>query len=278
MSLTTFLIMMFAAALHATWNAIVKGGSDKLMTTALVTGAGALLSALFLPFLPAPAPESWPFIAASSVMQIVYYVLVAQTYRLADMSLTYPLMRGTAPLIVAAVSILLGTEHLAPMAWIGVLIICTGVLSMALGRHPSDQRTGLLLALLNATVIASYTLVDGAGVRRSDAPAAYTLWIFLLTGVPMILWGLVVRKDWFVAYARAQWHVGLIGGFGTVTSYGLALWAMTLAPVAVIAALRETSILFGTLISLFILREQVGKRRIIAAVCIAIGAIALRLS
>ncbi len=277
MTLSTFLIVLFAAALHATWNAIVKSGQDKLLTTALVTGAGALLAALALPFLPAPAPESWPFIAASALLQIVYYSLVARTYQVTDMSLAYPLMRGTAPLIVTLVSVFALSVPLAPGAWLGILIICGGVMSMALGRH-SNSGTGVALAFLNATVIATYTLVDGAGVRQSGAAAAYTLWIFLLTGVPYLLWGLTVRKEAFVPYLTRNWSNGLIGGFGTVASYGLALWAMTHAPVAVIAALRETSILFGTMISVFLLRETTSRRRIIAAVMIALGAIVLRLS
>ena len=127
-------------------------------------------------------------------------------------------------------------------------------------------------------LIASYTLIDGAGVRRSGAPAAYTLWIFLLTGVPLLLWAISTRGKTFRRYVGRNWHLGLVGGFGTVASYGLALWAMTVAPVAVIAALRETSILFGTAISGFVLKEKISPIRIVGACVIAAGAIMLRLT
>jgi drug/metabolite transporter (DMT)-like permease len=134
------------------------------------------------------------------------------------------------------------------------------------------------LALINALVIASYTLVDGVGVRRSGAPAAYTLWLFLLCGTPLALWGLTVRRTSFLPYVRRYWWQGLAGGVGTSASYGLALWSMTRAPVAIVAALRETSILFGIVIAGLILKEPVGMRRVIAACVIAGGAALLRLA
>jgi len=226
-----------------------------------------------LPFLAQPAPRSWPFIAASSVLQVVYFLLVARTYRLADMSQAYPLMRGTAPLLVALVGALLLGQHLAPMAWLGVALICGGIVAMAARRAHS---AGTALALLNAVVIAGYTLVDGEGVRRSGAAAAYTLWIFLLTGLPLVAWALVSRRAALLPYVRRHWKACGAGGLGSAASYGLALWAMTRAPVAVVSALRETSILFATGISAFVLREHVSRTRIMAACVVVAGAMVLR--
>lgn len=143
------------------------------------------------------------------------------------------------------------------------------------GRIPKGK-TGAALALLNAAVIASYTIIDGLGVRSSGSPEAYTLWIFLLTGVPLAVWALSARRETFRRYSISNWHFGLIGGAGTVASYGLALWAMTMAPVAAIAALRETSILFGAAISGLVLKERVGPPRVAAACIIAAGAAVLR--
>ncbi|TCM14410.1 EamA-like transporter family protein [Novosphingobium sp. PhB165] len=277
MNATVFCIVLFAAALHASWNAIVKRGGDTLLTTILVTGSAALIAAVGLPFLPPPSVESWPFIAASSLFQIAYFVLVARTYRIADMSLTYPMMRGTAPLLVALASLVLIGEPLSQSAWLGVGIICAGILSMA-GAARSGNRAGVALALGNAVVIAGYTLIDGIGVRRSGAAAAYTLWIFLLTGVVLVGWALFRRRAGILSYAGRNWAFGLLGGTGTIGSYGLALWAMTVAPVAVVAALRETSILFGVAIAALILREKVGLAKIIGVCVIAVGAGALRLS
>lgn len=277
MPLSVFGIVLFAALLHASWNAIVKGAPDKLLTTILVATSAAAISALALPFLAQPARESWPFLAASAVLQVGYYLLVARAYRGADMSQAYPLMRGTAPLLVAVVSRFWLGEHLSPAAWAGVALICSGVLSLALAGRGANVQS-VRAALLNAVVIASYTLVDGAGVRASGEPVAYTLWLNLLSGAPLLVWVLAARWRSFLPYARANLGLGVIGGAGTLTSYGLALWAMTHAPVAVIAALRETSILFATVIAVVVLKERLSPARITAAGLIAVGAIVLRLA
>lgn len=277
MSMTVFAIVLLAAALHASWNAIVKRGGDTLLTTVLVTTSAALIAVAGLPFLPRPLPASWPFIAASTVFQITYFVLVARTYRAADMSLAYPLMRGTAPLLVALTSFALMNEPLSRSAWLGVGVICVGILSMA-GVAPQASRVGVVLSLGNAIVIAGYTLIDGIGVRRSGAPSSYTLWIFLLTGLVLGGWALATRRRTFLRYCQQNWPLGLVGGAGTIGSYGLALWAMTVAPVAVVAALRETSILFGVAIAALFLREKIGTAKVVGACIIAIGAAALRMS
>jgi len=275
--MTVFAIVLLAAALHASWNAIVKQGGDTLLTTVLVTTSAALIAVAGLPFLPRPLPASWPFIAASTVFQIAYFVLVARTYRIADMSLTYPLMRGTAPLLVALASLALMGESLSRSAWLGVAIICVGILSMARAARQASK-AGVALSLGNAIIIAGYTLIDGIGVRRSGAPSSYTLWIFLLTGIVLGGWALATRHRTFLRYGGQNWPLGIVGGAGTIGSYGLALWAMTIAPVAVVAALRETSILFGVAIAAFFLREKVSTTKVVGVCIIAIGAAALRLS
>lgn len=277
MSAAAFDVVLFAAFLHATWNAIVKGSGDKLLTTVLITVFAAGVSAILLPFLALPARASWPCLAASAVLQTGYFTLVAATYRAADMSLAYPLMRGAAPLIVTLASVSWLGEALPAGAWGGILLICGGIAALALAARDGGGR-GVLFALATACVIAAYTLVDGAGVRLSGAPAAYTLWLNLLTGVPFGLWLLIARPPSFRPYLRRNWSFGLIGGVGTLLSYGLALWAMTQAPVAVVSALRETSILFGAAISALVLKEDVGRRQIAAASLILAGAVCIRLS
>ncbi len=277
MPVIVFAVVMSAALLHALWNAIVKSASDKFLTTILVTSSAAALAAVLLPFLAPPQAASLPFAAASAVLQVTYFLLVARTYRVTDMSRAYPLMRGSAPLLVAGVSAFAMGEPLSAPAWAGVAAICAGIFTLALGAGVNDRR-GVGLALLNALVIAGYTLIDGAGVRRSGAPAAYTLWVFLLTGLPPALWGIGARRAAFSLYLRRHWGLGAAGGVATTASYGLALWAMTLAPVAIVAAMRETSILFGTLIAALVLREPVGARRVLAAGIIAGGAAILRLA
>ncbi|NVZ19386.1 EamA family transporter [Pseudomonas costantinii] len=276
MSFDVFAIILLGALLHATWNAVIKGGGDKLLTTCMITSVASLIALVVIPFIELPAKESWPFIGASVVLQVLYFVLVSSTYRIADMSQTYPIMRGTAPLLVAAVSVFLLSESLSTFAWLGIAVISLGILSMA-AAPSAGQKKGLMLALINAGVIASYTLIDGLGVRKSGAPVAYTLWIFLLTGIPLAAWALVTRRHAFCRYLGRHWRPGIIGGFGTIASYGLALWAMTSAPIATVSALRETSILFGMVISALVLKEHLPRIRVAAACTIAAGAMLLRL-
>ncbi|MBK1713033.1 EamA family transporter [Rubrivivax gelatinosus] len=278
MSFTVLALVLLAAALHAGWNAIVKGARDTLLTTVMVAVCSAAIAALALPWLAAPAPASWPFIAASTVLQVGYFVLVARAYGAADMSLAYPLMRGSAPLLVALASAAVLHEPLSPAAWSGVTLLCAGILALALVGSRGAQRAGLGYALLNALVIAAYTLIDGAGVRRSGAPLAYTLWIYLLTGLPLTAWALLRRRPGFVAQLSKHWRVGLAAGAATIASYALALWAMTQAPVAVVAALRETSIVFAMLISGLVLKERLGLARVLAGCAIVAGAGVLRLA
>ena len=274
MSFGIFCAVLFAALLHASWNAIVKLGGDKLLTTILVTGWAAVLSAMVLPWLPAPAEQSWPWLAASAVLQTGYYILVARAYHSADMSLSYPLMRGCAPLLVAVAGTWLFNEHLPASAWAGIALISGGILCMA----GSGKGGNIRLPLGIAVVIATYTLVDAQGARLSGNALSYTLWLFLLSGLPLPLWALFTRRAQLNSYLRGNWQRGLVGGIGTTASYAIALSAMTLAPVAVIAALRETSILFALLISALLLKEHISRRRLLAAGLIVAGVMLLRLA
>jgi drug/metabolite transporter (DMT)-like permease len=273
-----FAAVLLGAALHASWNAIVKGGPDKLMTTVLIAAASGLVAAAVLPFLPLPARASWPFLAASAVVQVVYFGLVAGAYAATDMSRAYPLMRGLAPALVALAGVGFLGEHLGPAAWAGVALISSGVFGMTFAFRGPASRLGTLLALLNAGVIAGYTLIDGAGVRLSGNAVAYAMWLFLLNAVPLVAWATLARRRTLPAYAARHWRLGLAGGLGNLGSYGLALWAMTHAPVAVVAALRETSILFGMAIAGLILHERIGAARLAAAALIVAGAASLRLA
>jgi len=277
-SLAAFGIVIFAALLHAGWNAIVKGAGDTRLTTVLVLACSAIIAVVTLPFLPQPAPASWPYLATTMVLQIGYFSLVAAAYRAADMSTVYPLMRGLAPLLVASVGTVVLGEQPGPFGWLGIALICGGVLSMALrGRH-NDARRGIILALINAVVIATYTLVDGTGARLSGAPISYVLWLNILAGVPFLAWGLLRHRAPLLQHIRRNWMLGFVGGIANIASYGLALWAMTQAPIAIVAALRETSILWGTLIAVLILRERIDAPRLIATGIIAAGAVAIRLA
>ena len=270
---------MLFRSLHAAWNALIKRDQDVLIATVGIVLGAAAISLLFLPFLPAPAAASWPFIATSTVAQFAYYALITRVYRRAELGLTYPIMRGTAPLFVTLANALLFGEILSPLGLMGVACISGGVLLIAGGKiRRLDSAATLAMALSTAIVIAFYTVIDGIGVRRSGAPAAYTMWIFLLTGLAMGGWALAWRRKLLLQSFRTAIWVPIVGGGCTLVSYGIALWAMTLAPVAAVAALRETSILFATLISVFVLREAATWYRIAAVILLTGGAIAIRLS
>jgi drug/metabolite transporter (DMT)-like permease len=270
--------VLFGALLHASWNAIVKSSPDKYLDTVLVTAAAALVSALTLPFLPLPAPESWPYLLASVAIHVAYFGLVAAAYRTGDLSYAYPIMRGTAPLLTAVAGFLLLAEPLGAGGWSGVLLISAGILLLAahqwhLGRF---ERAPTLFALGNAGVIMAYTLVDGVGTRLSGNAFAYVGWLLLLDGMLLLVHVLARRRSDFVRQARARWLPALGGGACTWASYAIALWAMTQAPVALVAALRETSVVFGTAIAALLLREKFGAPRYAAALLVCAGAVTLK--
>lgn len=284
--------MLAAAVLHVVWNTLVKTAKDGFLATVLIAGGGALMCAVALPFLPAMNEAAWINVVGSVAMQSIYYPLVAAAYRAGDMSQTYPLMRGTAPLLVAIVSAPLLGEDLTAPEWFGVALICCGIwgigLAPVLGRAPGTQRQSggrgfhipraTALALVNAVVIATYTLIDGAGARASGEPVTYTAWIFLFTALPLVTWTVVRRPAALAEALKSQWWIAIVGGLGNVGAYGLVLWSMTKAPVAAVAALRETSILFATFVAIFFLKEKADKYRVGATVLIAAGAIVLRLA
>jgi drug/metabolite transporter (DMT)-like permease len=271
--------VLLGALLHASWNALVKSRTDTFLVTVLVAGGAGLLSAFGLAVLPPPDAASWSYIAASTVIQLAYYALLVAAYRDGDMSHAYPLMRGSAPLLVALASGPLIGERLGVVQWLAIGCICGGIMALfftARGRHPGAQRT-TIFALMTAGMIAAFTLVDGIGVRKSGAPVTYTMWIFMLTGVGLIAWAAARRPGQLAAYARANMAVMLLGGAANLGSYSLALWAMTRAPVAAVAALRETSILFAVAIAGLVLREKVSAQRLAAVALVACGAVAMRL-
>lgn len=278
MPLDVLFLVLFGAALHAVWNALVKSGTDKSLDAAMVSLGGGMVGLAFLPFVPMPNPAAWPFVLTSAALQFAYFQLVAAAYRAGDIGLVYPLMRGAAPLLVAMTSGIVLGEHLTPGAMAGVLVISVGVLTLAFeSRHGS--RRAIVYALANAAVIATYTFVDAAGARASGNAVSYTLWMSLLPPVLLFGWAVARRGSRPVwTHVRRNWARGLFGGAGSIASYGLALWAMTKAPVATVAALRETAILFALLISVLILKEKASIWRYIAGAVIAVGVLVLKLA
>ncbi len=276
MPATVLLAVLCAALLHAGWNAAIKAEPDKLLASMAVSTGAAVLGAAALAVLPLPDPASWPFILASTALHVAYYQLLSHTYRQADISLAYPLMRGSAPVLVALATA--WAEPLHPAQGLAVALVCLGAVAACFGGAGRLSRRAVGLALLTALVIAAYTLVDGLGVRRSGAPASYTASLFLLSGIAVPLACRRQLGGRLPAYLAARPMLALAGGAATGGSYAIVLWAMTQAPVAVVAALRETSIVFAVAIAAWVLRERVGRARVLGALLIAGGAATLRLA
>jgi len=270
-------LVLGSALLHASWNAIIKSSRDVALDTALVAAGASILALPLIAAVPMPASASWPYLAASIAIHIGYFATLARAYRVGDLGHAYPLMRGTAPLLVALFGVALLNERPSAIMWIGIVLISAGILSIGLLQEGRAQRDATAWALANAVIIASYTLVDGAGVRLSGSAAGYVAWGFLLQGIAFIAPVAVSRKRAALAYVRQNWLRGLGGGLCLISAYGIVLWAMTQAPVAAVAALRETSVIFAAVLGTILLNEPFGRRRLIGACAVALGVMALRL-
>lgn len=280
------LAVLFGALLHASWNAMIKSGHDKAVDTALVHFLGALIALPFMLWVGPPPAAAWPFIAMSLVIHIGYYIALVGAYQHGDLGLTYPIMRGFAPLLVALASGSLIGEVPTAAAWLGIVGIAVGVGLVGLA-HPGEalhHRKALAFAFANAAIIALYTVVDGRGVRESvvddNGALRYVLMLFVLDGIayPALVWlrRNTVQRAQIVAYAKTRWPAAALGGSASIGSYAIALWAMTRAPVASVAALRETSVLFAAVLGTVLLKERFGVQRAVGTGVIVAGVMALR--
>jgi drug/metabolite transporter (DMT)-like permease len=272
------LIVLFAALLHAVWNALLKSSHDKLVQSVLLATTASMVALLALPFVPTPHPASWPYLGASVAIHAIYFCFVAYAYRYGDLSFVYPLMRGSAPLLTALITVFAVGEPLGLGGWLGVSLLSSGVLCLALDGQRSGRIAGRawIFGLSNALVIVSYTVVDGLGVRAAGNAWSYVLWMSFLNAFPVLAFGLLMNSGGLRSLTARDWRKGFVTGSCSIGSYGLALWAMAYAPIALVAALRETSVLFGTVIAAVVLREQFGPWRWLAAALIVTGAAAMK--
>jgi phosphonate utilization associated putative membrane protein len=272
------LAVLLGALLHACWNALVKSSTDKTLDTALLHVLCSFYALPICLYLGLPDPQVWPYIAASLVVHVAYYFALAGAYRHGDLGLAYPLMRGTAPVLVALSSFLVLGEALTPLAWLGVLCVSCGLLLIGSGGAMLAQKKAVVFALCNAVLIAIYTVVDAKGARLSGHVLQYAALLFALDGWPFALLVLWQRKGAVMPYVRVRWRVAAGGAAASLASYSIALWAMTVAPVALIAALRETSVLFAAILGAWLLKEPWTRPRVLGTVSIVLGVMALRLA
>ena len=272
-----------AAVLHALWNSLVKSARDKFLSSAVVAlwcGAAAFVAALVLP---RPAEAAMPFIVVSAIIHIVYFLLVGRLYHSADLSVAYPMMRGSAPLITAVIALAALGEALGPIASLGVAALVAGVLTMGASglAHGQINRPTIVVALINSAVIAVYSVIDGQGARLSGAGAAfafaYNSWADALTALAYLPVILFLRGRAAAVAFSQDWRRGLIGGLAAFIGYAIVVWAMTRAPIAAVAALRETSVVFASIIGVVALGEPFHAPRAIAALVILAGIILLRI-
>ena len=275
-----FLAVLFAALCHAGWNALIKVGLEPLSITTLIAFGSAIVGVVVLPFVGMPDAAAWPWLAASAVIHLGYFAALIESYRTGDLGHVYPIARGAAPLMTATASLVFVGENLHLGSWIGIAALAAGVLLLSArgGRELTHiDRRAVGYALATALTICAYSVVDGVGARASDNPQSYVLWLLIgnaLLLVPYALW----RDRRGVTKAMRQfWLRGLAGGALQTLSYGIALWAMTLAPIAIVATLRETSVLFGAVIAVVVLKEPLRLTRIGAALLILYGMVLLRL-
>jgi len=277
LSTDVFLLVLLAALCHACWNAVVKIGGDRLVVLAVVNIVGSILGLLAVPFVAFPEAAAWPWLLASFAVHQVYYYLLIQQYRVGDLSHVYPLSRGLSPLLVAIGAVLLAGEALTPRAMLGIGMASLGVLSLAFDRGApwkGDSRP-VLYAGATAVIIASYTVIDGLGVRSAGSSFAYIAWLFFLDGLPLAVFALIRRGRQLTNIVAREWRKSLFGGALSLLAYGLVIWAMGQGPMAQVSAIRETSVIFAALIGVVLLKERLGVRRLVAAILVTCGLVIL---
>ncbi len=280
--MTTLLIVLVlsAALLHATWNALVKSGGTPEFTIAAYQLVGGIVCLCLVPFFPLPAVESWWAIVASVLIHNVYYFTLSQAYRAGDLSQVYPLFRGFAPVLVAIGAAVFAGEVLGAGTLVGLVLISVGLMSITLLGNQLGKISPVALrwGLLTSVLIASYTVVDGIGVRLAGNSISYILWLFVFEVVPIGSWLLLTRRREWLGYLRSSVGNVLFGGIASSLAYGLVIFAMSLGAMAIVSSLRETSVIFAALIGTLVLGEPFGRQRVIAALLVALGIIVMRLT
>jgi drug/metabolite transporter (DMT)-like permease len=273
LQLTVTGTVLGSAVLHATWNAIAHAVRDKLVTFTLIALTYTVFGGIAVLLVARPSPAAWPFLAASAALHIVYNLLLMQAYRLGDFNQTYPLGRGTSPWVVAIVATLVIGERLGPVHFAGVVVVSAGLATLVFagGLPTSRQIPALAAAFGTGLAIASYTVVDGLGVRMAHSVGGYAAWLFLLQGPMIPILALGWRRRELVGQLRGAWAFGIFGGLLSMLAYALVLWAQTVGSLAPIAALRETSVIMGAIIGAVVFHEGFGRTRIAATVLVVAG-------
>ena len=264
------LLVLFAALLHASWNALLRGGADRLWSMTIMCIAVAIASAIAAAFMVPPAAASWGYAVLSALLHVGYNLFLVRSYRVGDLGQTYPIARGSSPVLITLGAAIFAGESIVPGALLGIALVSGGIISLAFrGRQLSAP--SLPYALGTGCFIAAYSVTDGIGTRLSGAPLAYTVWMCALWGVlmPAVYIGLRDARSLFSV--RPGTLTALFGGLVSLLAYGIVIYAMNEAPLGAVSALRETSVLFAALIGYVFLGETLTARRLLACAVIASG-------
>lgn len=271
-------IVLFAAVVHASWNALAKAAHDKLHMYLVSNVTAGVIGGVALLFLPPPDASAWPILAISGPLQVLYTALLFGAYRVGDLSQVYPVIRGLSPMFVAFGALVFAGEQLSLQQYAGVAIVCAGMASLAFGHRRAGMRFDwrpLAYCVTCAAMIATYTVMDGVGVRRSGSPAAYACWLFIFYGAGAVCCYPFLSRWRVPAHIARRTGRAILVGVGVATAYGLVIYALSLGAMAPISALRETSIFMAAVIGAVFLGEPFGRRRIIAAAIVTTGLIVL---
>jgi drug/metabolite transporter (DMT)-like permease len=272
-------LVLLAALLHASWNAMAKSGGSPQFSIASYRLISAICCLPLLFLFPIPLAESWPMLLVSTLIHTLYYYTLSRSYRSGDLSQVYPLFRGLAPVLVVLGAALLANEYLAPGAMLGIALVSAGLISItfvggAIGKIPP---LALRWGLATSVLIAAYTVADGMGVRVAGNPFSYIIWLFVLEPIPIGLWLLATDRSGWFSYMRAKPVKICAGALAAAGAYAMVIYAMGVAPMGMVSSLRETSVIFAALIGTFMFREPFGRQRIIAATLVCCGVVLIKI-
>ena len=268
-------IVLLAALMHAGWNLVVKRDDDQFLALTLMAATSGIIAAAILPALPLPARSATPYLLTSAALHAGYRVFLAAGYRYGDLSQVYPVARGAAPVIVAILAYVFANERLSVEQIIGMLLIASGIVSLAFrkGLPSGHEASAIGFGLATAWFIACYTVLDGLGARLANAAFSYALWLFVLEGLLMLILGVLRSPTALLAYTRRKWKICALSGLIMSSAHALVIWALTIGDLALVSALRETSVLFATILGAFYLHEKLGVWRIACATVVFAGLI-----
>jgi len=266
-------MILFAAAMHAGWNTLVKVSGDRLSIMALIALAGAFVSLLALPFVEAPDPTVWPILLLSILVHTGYNLVLPKAYEHGDLGQVYPIARGSAPILVAIGAIIFVGEYVSPLVLVGIVALSVGVMSLAMDKSASGgvNKKATLLALSTGVCIATYTVIDGIGARAAGSVLGFAVWLTIGDGILTFLIALAIKKKALWKAAKSRPGSIALGGTMQVFAYWIIIWALASAPMGMVSALRETSVLLAALISVFLLKEGFGVWRFVSAGLVTVG-------